>query len=475
MCAMSSIRRSISSPCVAPKHASVVRLMEEVLARLPPKLQLDWCLRGFGDVPWFLPGPSPDELGVVDTRPIRIIAEAPIEAVEGVDPVALTMLAAWLIKRKNDGASTQLDESAKSVNASRSGLLRVLAGKVSASAQTLMTPGGDTLLFPTHLAKETQIEPILKQLGGMFRLDKESTEALKYCFSELLRNVFEHSLSPYGGVIAAAHYPKSERLTVALADLGISVPVHIRRKHGAALDDEKALRAALEPRATGSFDLRRNAGLGLYMTRRLADMVGGKFWMLTGSLCARHDGDESPGGRATIDISPVANPWRGTVVALTLRPGAISSFDLTLRRANEELRGGLFKSDIRFSKTTEHTGMDVIEVSADAGNMAQDKIGAATIRQTQILPALRAGKSLILSFRGVALTTQSFIHALLAEPLSELGVNAGLERLIYARCSDQVREVIRLVVGYVLEAAEMREDAPAGNSQSDAPTGSTEG
>jgi anti-sigma regulatory factor (Ser/Thr protein kinase) len=318
-----------------------------------------------------------------------------------------------------------------------------------------------TLLLPTHVSQECLIQPTLRQIRGIFRLDKETGEALSYCFAELLRNVFEHSESPHGAIIAAGLYPKAQRMKMAIVDLGISVPVHIRRKHGGWLDDERALRAALEPRASGSFDMDRNAGLGLYMTRRLADMVSGKFWLLTGCLCARHDGTASPGGRAEIEVLGVPNPWRGTVVALTLRPGGISSFDLTMRRANEELRGGSFKSDLRFSKS-ELEGNEIVQVSPDVGKMAQDKVAAAALRREKILPALRAGKTVLLSFGGIAFTTQSFVHALLAEPLRELGPGAALDRLIYARCSDQVREVIRLVVGYVLEAEQMRDESSTG-------------
>ncbi|MFO0607047.1 MAG: DUF4325 domain-containing protein [Polyangiales bacterium] len=433
--------------------------MDELLARLPRKLQLDWCLRGFEGVPWFPQGPAGP-----DTRSIRIVGEAPLESVEAVDPVALAMLAAWLLERGNQGARTTLDDSAKSVHAFRAGLLSVLAGKLTTDARVTRTAGGNVLLSPTHVGTTLQIEPFLAQIGAMFQIDKETATALKYCFAELLRNVFEHSGSAHGGVLAAGHYGRDDeqRITIALADLGIGVPSHFRQKHGSLRDDESALRAALEPLATGSFDLARNAGLGLYMTRRLADMVGGKFWLLTGDLCARHDGDESPGGRALIEISRALNPWRGTVVALTLRPGAITSFDRTIRLANEELRGGGFEARIQFSRKVSREGWETVEVPADVGNMAQDKLAAERIRRSLILPALREGKRLVLSFHGVALTTQSFLHALLAEPLRELGPEASPTRLLYARCSDQVREVIRLVVGYVLEGTAERGGDPDG-------------
>lgn len=433
--------------------------MEEIHARLPRKLQLDWCLRGFDDAPWEPPDPAKPDL-----RPIHIVGEAPLESVEAVDPVAMAMLGAWVLKRRTDGARTTIDDSAKSVHALHAGLLPVLAGKLHSRARATSAPSGSVLLSPTHVATTSQIEPFLEQIGSMFAIDRETAAALKYCFSELLRNVFEHSDSTHGGIITAGHYGRDaeQRVTLALADLGVGVPKHFRRKHGGPLDDESALRAALEPRATGSVDEDRNAGLGLYMTRRLADMVGGKFWLLTGDLCARHDGDESPGGRAVIEVSRARNPWRGTVVALTLRPGAITSFQRTIRRAGEELRGGGFESGIRFSKHTTDPGRETIEVPPDVGNMAQNKIAATQIRQERILPALREGRRLILSFHGVALTTQSFVHALLAEPLRTLGPREALERLLYARCSDQVREVVRLVVGYVLEGMEAREDSPEG-------------
>jgi len=191
--------------------------MDEVVARLPTKLQLDWCARGFDDVPWFLPGVEPHAAGV-DTRTIRISAERQPEA---IDPVALAVLAAWADHRKACGAITILDESAKSVHAYRGGLLRALVAKTASVAGPPVMAGKSRILTATHVSNSISIEPLLREIRPLLHLDKESGEAVLYCFSELLRNVFEHSGSPRGAFVAAGHYPEKERVTIAVADLAL--------------------------------------------------------------------------------------------------------------------------------------------------------------------------------------------------------------------------------------------------------------
>ena len=97
--------------------------------------------------------------------------------------------------------------------------------------------------------------------------------------------------------------------------------------------------------------------------------------------------------------------------------------------------------------------MKSINILAEVGEFAEDKDAAARIRKTQLLPALAAGKALELDFRGVTLTTQSFIHALISQALRVHGEEA-LSSLSFKGCVPAVKDIISTVVQYVLEARE---------------------
>ena len=82
-------------------------------------------------------------------------------------------------------------------------------------------------------------------------------------------------------------------------------------------------------------------------------------------------------------------------------------------------------------------------------NLAEDKNAAELMRKDTIIPALRSNKPLQLDFGGVQITTQSFIHALLAEPLRLFGPDHFTGRIFFARASTQVKQVLKIVVQHV--------------------------
>lgn len=92
-----------------------------------------------------------------------------------------------------------------------------------------------------------------------------------------------------------------------------------------------------------------------------------------------------------------------------------------------------------------------VSILDKTGDFAEDKDAAAQIRTATIEPALARGRSVILDFKGVRLTTQSFIHALISSPLREHGEPA-LQFLEFKGCSKLVRGIIETVVQYSLES-----------------------
>ena len=93
----------------------------------------------------------------------------------------------------------------------------------------------------------------------------------------------------------------------------------------------------------------------------------------------------------------------------------------------------------------------LIKVINLAGEFAENKDVAKELRVTKIIPALAKGKVVVLDFSGVSGTTQSFIHALISEPIRQFR-DVTLEKIEYKNCSDIVKEVIKTVYEYMQES-----------------------
>ena len=94
-----------------------------------------------------------------------------------------------------------------------------------------------------------------------------------------------------------------------------------------------------------------------------------------------------------------------------------------------------------------------ISVRKEAGDFAENKDIAKTLRTKVIIPNLVKGDMVEISFLGVSGVTQSFIHALIAEPIRKFKDKA-LEKLAYKDCTDNVKEIIKTVYEYLQESME---------------------
>lgn len=85
-----------------------------------------------------------------------------------------------------------------------------------------------------------------------------------------------------------------------------------------------------------------------------------------------------------------------------------------------------------------------------AGAFAENKDVARDIRVSELMPALARGEEVVLDFTGVEGATQSFVHALISDPLRVHGVRV-LDRLAFKSCSPVVKKVVGIVVDYMQE------------------------
>ena len=93
----------------------------------------------------------------------------------------------------------------------------------------------------------------------------------------------------------------------------------------------------------------------------------------------------------------------------------------------------------------------IIKIQKIAGDFAENKDIAKKLRIEEIMPALSKGEEVILDFNGVEGATQSFIHALISDPIRELK-DIAFDNLAYKNTNDNIREIISIVYRYMQES-----------------------
>ncbi|HEY4489165.1 MAG TPA: STAS-like domain-containing protein [Candidatus Paceibacterota bacterium] len=95
--------------------------------------------------------------------------------------------------------------------------------------------------------------------------------------------------------------------------------------------------------------------------------------------------------------------------------------------------------------------MITLNLLESAGSFAENKDLAQSLRLEKIIPALERGEEVVLNFDNVDGTTQSFIHALISDPIRIYGSNV-LDRITFKNCTETVQKIISIVVDYMQES-----------------------
>ena len=93
----------------------------------------------------------------------------------------------------------------------------------------------------------------------------------------------------------------------------------------------------------------------------------------------------------------------------------------------------------------------IIKLKKLAGEFAENKDIAKEVRIAEIMPALSKGIEIVIDFTGVSGATQSFIHALVSDPIREFK-GVAFDKLIYKDANDDIREIISIVYRYMQES-----------------------
>lgn len=93
----------------------------------------------------------------------------------------------------------------------------------------------------------------------------------------------------------------------------------------------------------------------------------------------------------------------------------------------------------------------IITLKPVVNDFAENKDVAKKLRIEEIMPSLSKGDEVILDFGGVNGATQSFIHALISDPIRELK-DVAFDNLIYQNTNEDIREIISIVYRYMQES-----------------------
>lgn len=354
--------------------------------------------------------------------------------------MALVMIAAWGAWCRRQGYQIKVrNQGPHAAYMARMRLFEHLGVPYDARPATAREEAG-RFLPVTQVTRREDVPGVIGSISALLHLqdDPEALSAVQYCVSELLRNVLEHSGSPDGGFVAAHRYTKKgpHRVTIAVADCGRGIADHLGQVHPEALQNDRvALALAMRPGITGAragmYGVPDNAGAGLFITRCMAKGTGGYFLLSSGRAAYR------------------LRRSRGDEEMLHSRFGRDThGKDRRLRR--------ILQMDLRSSSTArtapreDHVHMTtVIVVKPGANRFAEDKEQARELRLQQIMPAIECREKVLLDFKDVSYATQSYVHALIGEPLQKHG-ELALDYLEFRNCSPALRSVIELVVDYTL-------------------------
>lgn len=140
--------------------------------------------------------------------------------------------------------------------------------------------------IPLTIIKDSdELTVFITEIVPLLHLNPTQAEPIKYVVSELVRNVFEHSESPYGAILCAQYYPDVNRIRIGIADTGIGIKKSMSQAYNVESDME-AIKLALVPGITGTTTkiggTETNAGAGLFFIKSIAKVSRDLFMIYSG-------------------------------------------------------------------------------------------------------------------------------------------------------------------------------------------------
>jgi hypothetical protein len=218
----------------------------------------------------------------------------------------------------------------------------------------------------------------------------------------------------------AAQRRRKPMIQLAVADAGIGIPKHLRRSHPRLVDYRQALERALLPHISGTFvegltGSFENAGMGLYMISEFARQTFGRLLIATtgAALVLPSGADGTVVSPRFIEPEGVGFP--GTLVAFEIPTDATQDYDATIRAILHKAEGYTPKrvSGRWLSFVSGPEGAHRVMVY----DARENTVAAGALNVKEIQPRIMNKMPVEIDFSGLELCTQSWLHALLFEPV----------------------------------------------------------
>jgi hypothetical protein len=195
---------------------------------------------------------KPDEQSVVlDARALRFAV-----------PAFLLRLRAFVEWHQERGHSVEVLAPTNAAMAAYMARMRIADGLRDGSfvgLPEISAHGDSDVLIPiTQLREFQEVDELGERVFQLFlgHCDDDVSvfaSAMHMAVSELCANAVEHGANPCGCYVAAQRYERPHRHTVlALGDLGVGIPAHMRKEFDQLKGDRTALREALKEGVTAT-------------------------------------------------------------------------------------------------------------------------------------------------------------------------------------------------------------------------------
>lgn len=194
----------------------------------------------------------------------------------------------------------------------------------------------------TQIKNSTDLTRFITEMIPLLHVEPKQAQTIGYIVSELVRNVLEHANSPYGAILCAQYFPKSNRIGIGIADTGLGIKTTINRSHDAE-NDLEALQLALTPGVTGTTTneggTEQNAGAGLFFIKSIATVNRDYFMIYSGNAMYKLLTNPLSRKHIPLYVDPFLDKhskknnlpfWQGTIVGIDISLDNTKNFSLLL-------------------------------------------------------------------------------------------------------------------------------------------------